>query len=284
VESIRAAIAVLALLSMPLEAAFSAPAVRGVNEVDGDLSADFACEVPNRLDVPDDEQAAYSRRLSQALAQGGISGLAPQHALLVDRNPNVQAAMLFRLTPGGDWRLTGAVPASTGLAGQYDHFETPVGVFAHTLDNPDFRAEGTFNENGIRGYGRTGMRVFDFGWILETRGWGDHHESPMRLQVHATDPDQLEGWLGVQRSKGCIRIPASFVVFLDRHGVLDEEYEAAAAAGHGSWVLRPDRAPNRWPGRYLVVVDSGAAQRPEWSPRPTGRLARVAPPQDCPVQ
>ena len=42
----------------------------------------------------------------------------------------------------------------------------------HSLANMDFRAEGTFNDNGIRGYGRKGMRVFDFGWVVSERGWG----------------------------------------------------------------------------------------------------------------
>jgi hypothetical protein len=40
-------------------------------------------------------------------------------------------------------------------------------VFEHTLDNPDFRAEGTVNEFGIRGYGTKGMRIFDFGCMIE---------------------------------------------------------------------------------------------------------------------
>jgi hypothetical protein len=188
--------------------------------------------------------------------------------LLVDRSVHVQAAFLVLRTDEPGWHWLGAAPVSTGRAGSFDHFVTPIGVFEHSLANPDFRAEGTFNANGIRGYGAKGMRVFDFGWRQAERGWGQGGCSPMRLQMHATDPDRLEPRLGLAASKGCIRIPASFNVFLDRHGVLDADYVAARAEGRSLWVLRPDWAPMPWPGRYLVVVDSGATTRPDWSPRP----------------
>lgn len=235
-----------------------------------------------RLDIPEPVQVEYALRLASALEAAGLRDLAPQHALLVDRSPRVQAALLYRLTPGGDWRFTGAAPVSTGLPGQFEHFATPTGVFANTLDNLDFRAEGTKNENGIRGYGRKGLRVFDFGWVAAPKGWGDHGMSVMRLQLHATDPDQLERWLGSARSKGCVRIPASFDEFLDRRAVLDAEYESAAADGRSFWLLRHDREGTRWPGRYLVVVDSQSATRPEWSPEPTGRARRTAKASGCP--
>jgi hypothetical protein len=45
----------------------------------------------------------------------------------------------------------------------------PLGVFEHSLDNPDFRAEGTRNEFGICGCGRKVVRVYDFGLPLPTR-------------------------------------------------------------------------------------------------------------------
>jgi hypothetical protein len=137
-------------------------------------------------------------------------------------------------------------------------------VYEHTLANPDFRAEGTRNDLGIMGYGDRGRRIFDFGWVETARGWGDRHAGLMRLQVHATDPDLLEPLLGRARSKGCIRIPAAVNEFLDRRGILDADYEEAAAQGRTHWVLRADRQPARWPGRYLVVVDSGRRTRPQW--------------------
>lgn len=228
----------------------------------------YAAEVERRLDVPPEAQAAVVTLLEAALAHAGLVELPAQHVLVVDRSPQVQAVFLLLRTPQARWRWVGASPVSTGRVGTFDHFRTPLGVFAHSLDNLDFRAEGTFNSNGIRGYGVRGMRVFDFGWVPAERGWGVGGLSPMRLQMHATDPDLLEPRLGRAESKGCIRIPAALNAFLDRHGVLDADYEAGLAQGRALWMLRADRTPLPWPGRWLVVVDSLAAQRPAWSPLP----------------
>jgi hypothetical protein len=228
----------------------------------------FASEVDRRLDVPPLAQQAVVRLLEQALARAGLWPLAAQQLLVVDRSPQVQAAFLLLRTPDGRWQWTGASPVSTGRVGSFDHFRTPLGVFAHSLDNLDFRAEGTVNSNGIRGYGVRGMRVFDFGWVQAERGWGSGGSSAMRLQMHATDPVLLEPRLGRVDSKGCIRIPASLNSFLDRHGVLDADYEQALARGKPLWMLRADRTPLPWPGRWLVVVDSQSRERPAWSPLP----------------
>jgi hypothetical protein len=173
--------------------------------------------------------------------------------------------MIFWKSEAGAFLLIGASPASSGQPGQYEHFETPVGVFEHTIDNPDFRAEGTRNDLGILGYGRKGMRIYDFGWVKAPKGWGDHAESIMRLQMHATDPDFLERRLGSAQSKGCIRIPASLNTFIDHYGILDANYESAAASGRRFFVLSSDREPTPWSGRYLVVVDSNRQKRPAWS-------------------
>jgi hypothetical protein len=185
--------------------------------------------------------------------------------LLIDRSPAVQAAFVFFVGESDEPYLVGGTRASTGKPGAYDYFVTPLGVFAHTPDNMDFRAEGTVNELGIRGYGAAGMRIYDFGWQVAVRSWEPPARSPMRLQVHATDP-ALEKYLGRVRSKGCIRIPATLNTFLDRYGILDADYEAHAAAGARMWVLRPDRIPVPGAGRYLVIVDSGRKSRPRWSP------------------
>ena len=56
-------------------------------------------------------------------------------------------------------------------------------------------------------------------------------------------------------------------MFLDRHGLLDADYEAAAAAGSDVPVLRGDRVATLFPGRFLVVVDSGRDARPSWAKR-----------------
>ncbi|MBU6490119.1 MAG: L,D-transpeptidase [Burkholderiales bacterium] len=237
------------------------------------LASQFESDVTRRLAVPPAAQSAYGERLQAALTGKGLGALVRQYVVLVDRNPNVQALFIyFRGDPAGKWTLIGASPVSTGWPGRYDHFVTPLGVFEHTPSNMDFRAEGTPNENGIRGYGARDMRIFDFGWTDAERGWGKGGISSMRFQMHATDPDKLEPLLGIRHSKGCVRIPNSLDRFLDHYGVLDAEYEAAADAGVGFWVLHSDRAVTPWAGRYLVVVDSGAKARPAWSPLPRREL------------
>ncbi|MDZ4146496.1 MAG: L,D-transpeptidase [Burkholderiales bacterium] len=233
----------------------------------------FALEVDRRLDVPAQAQQRYLALLDAALANAGLADLPMQTLVLVDRSVQVQAAFVVLRTPEKGWFWLGASPVSTGRVGSFDHFRTPVGVFAHSLDNPDFRSEGTYNQNHIRGYGERGMRVFDFGWTQAERGWGAGGQSTMRLQMHATDPDTLEPRLARPESKGCIRIAATLNVFLDRYGVLDADYEQALARGRSLWVMRADRTPVPWPGRYLVIVDSQATERPAWSPMPGAKQA-----------
>ncbi|WP_259644950.1 hypothetical protein [Burkholderia pseudomallei] len=239
------------------------------------LRAAFAQDVARRLNVPDAEQRAYGERLQQTLDANGLGELAREYVVLVDRAPNVQAVFLyFRTTRSNAWQMIGASPVATGLPGQYDHFVTPLGVFEHTPENMDFRAEGTTNDNGIRGYGQRDMRIYDFGWTDAERGWGKGGVSQMRFQMHATDPEYLEPLLGIRHSKGCVRIPASLNVFLDQHGILDAEYEARAAGGDPPWVLRAHRQVTPWAGRYLVVIDSQRKTRPAWSPAP-GKKAQA---------
>ncbi len=234
-----------------------------------DMRKRFAQEVTRRLNVPANEQRAYGERLQRALAAADLADLAGEYVAMVDRAPNVQALFIyFRATPANAWLLIGAAPVATGLPGQYDHFLTPLGVFHHSPDHMDFRAEGTTNENGIRGYGHRDMRIFDFGWIDGERGWGKGGKSAMRFQMHATDPDRLEPLLGIRHSKGCVRIPASLNTFLDRHGILDDDYQARVEAGKSLWVLRGDREISPIAGRYLVVIDSARKTRPAWSPLP----------------
>lgn len=254
-----------------------APAIDGARvEAEAAWSAEFDAEVDRRLEVPSAAREAVIALAEAALAQAERSVLAPQYVVVVDRNPQVQALFVLLRTPLRSWHWVGATPVSTGRVGEYDHFRTPLGVFDHLPEHGDFRAEGTFNANGIRGYGVRGMRVFDFGWIVAERGWGRGGRSPMRLQVHATDPARLEPRLGQAASKGCIRIPASLNVWLDRRGILDSEYELALAGGAPLWVMRADRRPTPWSGRYLVVVESMHKQRPDWAEPPRNRQAQEA--------
>lgn len=231
----------------------------------------FQREVDQRLDLPQGVQRLYAQLLEVALKNANTPITQSQYVLMVDRNPYVQAVFLYWLDSQAlseRWHFIGASPASTGKPGEFEHFITPLGVFAHSLENKDFRAEGTRNEFGVRGFGRKGMRVFDFGWVQGTRGWGCGGQSQMRLLLHATDPDYLEQRLGEAMSKGCIRIPATLNTFIDRYGLLDADYEQALAEAEKLWVLRADRIPTPWAGRYLVIVDSGITKRPAWSPAP----------------
>ena len=241
------------------------PAVLCFGADDGaGLSRAYAAEVDRRLSLPEAERAAYGDLLTKAVAEKNIS--AAQYFVLVDRSKFVQAVMIYWMSSDKVVYFIGASPVSTGRPGSFDHFTTPTGVFEHTIDNLDFRAEGTRNENGIRGYGIKGRRVFDFGWQQAERGWGKGGESTTRLQMHATDPALLEKRLGTVQSKGCIRIPATLDVFLDHYGILDAGYETAMAEGKSFWVLPKDREATPWSGRYLVIVDTGRRARPAWSP------------------
>ena len=210
------------------------------------LTLAFQTEVDRRLDVPQPDQLQYAQLLEGALASAGTLFMRSQYILALDRNPNVQAIFVYWLDAQAStdhFHFIGASPVSTGKPGRIGYFITPLGVFAHTLNNKDFRAEGTLNKLGIRGYGRKGMRVFDFGWVQGERGWGSGGQNQMRLLLHATDPDYLEKLLGKPSSKGCIRIPATLNTFIDRYGLLDADYEQAQANGKRLWVLRPDRTP-----------------------------------------
>jgi hypothetical protein len=145
--------------------------------------------------------------------------------------------------------------------GRFDHYITPRGVFHVTTAILGYRAEGTLNENGIRGLGAKGMRVWDFGWQMAAKGWdagpGKPDRIPIRLMMHATDPDRLEQRIGHPASEGCVRIPAAMNRFLDNHGVLDAEYERAAATEIRFRALLPkDRHPTTLAGNTMVVVDS----------------------------
>ncbi|MDQ0591091.1 L,D-transpeptidase [Variovorax paradoxus] len=238
----------------------------------------FTEQVDRRLEPPPEEAQRYGNLARDELRRAGIAGDQSEYALLVDRSASVQAIFVFWLPAGGAPVLIGAAPVSTGRPGGFEYFETPLGVFEHSVANHDFRAEGSRNEFGIRGYGEKGMRVFDFGWQQARRLWGRGGTSTMRLQMHATDPNRLEQRLGSAQSKGCIRIPASLNRLLDRLGVLDADYLRAKAEGTAPWVLPADQAPIEGAGRYLIVVDTGRFERPAWSPPPPGSRAAAPSP------
>jgi len=159
--------------------------------------------------------------------------------------------------PDGAWGSLGGTRVSTGQMGRRDYYLTPTGIFLHTDLILDWRAEGTFNSQHIRGLGVKGMRVWDFGWQRAAKGWGTGEEGDIRLLLHATDPDYLEKRLGRPASKGCVRIPAAMNRFLDRHGVLDADYEQAAKNDpRFEAMLLRERTPTALAGSALVIVDS----------------------------
>jgi len=239
------------------QAAWSAD---GAIQAEGDrLRAALERSVPTAMRGGKLADAIWIDLAARALSDAGYQIMQPHLVVVVDRNPRVQelAIVLVQVGPR-PWQVIGGSKVSTGQANRRGYFITPTGVFPHTPDIIDYRAEGTFNENHIRGLGIKGMRVWDFGWQVAQKGWlpaGEFGE--MRLLLHATDPDVLEQRLGRPASQGCVRIPAGMNRFLDVQGVLDAAYERAAAEDPRiAAVLLPERTPTWLAGQVMVVVDS----------------------------
>jgi hypothetical protein len=224
------------------------------------LQSDMANDVAN-LSMPSHyATAAVATRATTLMAATGQTIDEPQLVIVVDRNPAVERLYLLLARPSGPqaWRALGSARVSTGQAGRKDYYITPVGVFAHTGAILDFRAMGTYNEHHVRGLGLAGMRVWDFGWQWALKGWhSDGEGGDIRLQMHATDPTLLEQRLGRPASEGCVRVSSSMNRFLDKHGVLDADYEQEAAQdARYRALLAQDRTPTPIAGRLLVVIDS----------------------------
>jgi hypothetical protein len=236
--------------------------------------------VPGALAWSPAREAAWIGQVRAAFAASDSTIDAPQVLVAVDRNPAVEQIAVMLAQPRGPWRVLGGGRVSTGQGGRRDYYLTPIGVFAHTDAILDFRAEGTVNENGVRGLGTQGMRVWDFGWHYAIKGWrSDGEGGDIRLQMHATDPALLEPRLGHPASEGCVRVSSAMNRFLDRFGVLDADYERAAADDiRYRALLLADRTPTPLAGRLLVVFDSRqpagalptAAFRPADLPPPEG--------------
>jgi hypothetical protein len=221
----------------------------------------LAHEVPRLVSRSDAADVQWIALVRAELTTAGMAVDRPQLLVAVDRNPRVQQLALILASPGSDWKILGGTHVSTGSMGRFDHYITPRGVFHVTTAILGYRAEGTLNENGIRGLGAKGMRVWDFGWQVAAKGWnagpGKPDRIPIRLMMHATDPDRLEQRIGRPASEGCVRIPSTMNRFLDNHGVLDSEYERAAATEIRFRALLPkDRHPTTLAGNTMVVVDS----------------------------
>lgn len=185
--------------------------------------------------------------------------LPSQYFVFVDRNVKKQ---LIAVGYYDGWvrgiDIIGWDKCSTGnpAHGRDYHF-TPPGMFANTLDHFSFRAAGTRNARGFRGYGAKNSRVWDFGYQPTTKPIrGVEQWREIRLLMHATDPDHAEQLLGAPQSKGCVRISAKLNKFLDLNGIIDAEYEAKSDLKSVGWLLLKDREPVANAGKYLIVGDS----------------------------
>lgn len=182
---------------------------------------------------------------------------APEFLVVVNRHPKVQSVSVV-ITDGKTIEYIGSSKVSTGHLDRKLYFQTPVGIFENKREFGNYRAEGTKNENGVRGLGKKGMRVFDFGWQDSVASWGARGPASIRLQMHATDPDLLESRLGTPASKGCVRIQTGMNAFIDQYGVLDKNYTATATDAPG-WVLSKHKQSDKYDGRYMVVMEQAPA-------------------------
>jgi hypothetical protein len=265
------------LATAPVEAPPKAPGEAArtttpfdINKEVARLKAALHQEVPKLiLDTPNIARG-WIIRAQEMVGASDLNINHPQVLVVVDRNPRVQQLRLVLARTEGSWLSLGGTKVSTGQTGRFDYYVTPTGVFLHTDLILDWRAQGTFNEHHIRGLGSKGMRVWDFGWQTAIKGWGTEETGEIRLLLHATDPDYLERRLGRRASKGCVRIPDAMNRFLDRHGILDADYERAATDDpRFAALLLPDRTPTPLAGDALVIIDSS-------QPLPTAKPEPVA--------
>lgn len=235
-----------------------APAPMDVDAEIVRLRGALSREVPHLVARTPERDSEWLRLAQAALAAAGHALDRPQLLVVVDRSPRVQQLSILVARPDAPWSVIGATKVSTGQPGRRDYYITPTGVFLHTDAILGFRAQGTPNENGIRGFGAKGMRVWDFGWKPATKGWrADGEQGDIRFLMHATDPAHLEQRLGRPASQGCVRVSSAMNRFLDRHGVLDSDYERAALEDRRFRALLPaDRTPGPLGGHALIVVDS----------------------------
>ncbi len=161
------------------------------------LRLTLAHEVPHAMFPDAADNAEWISRTKAEFAAWPYKLNGPQLLVAVDRNPAVQQMRIILAVPGGQWEVIGGGKVSTGRSGRKDYYITPTGVFPHTDAILDYRAEGTYNENHIRGLGIKGMRVWDFGWQMAQKGWqGNGDLGEIRMLMHATDPDYLAQRLG----------------------------------------------------------------------------------------
>ena len=196
------------------------------------------------------------------MAKNGVAFPGSQYFVYVDRNPSAQFVTVgFYDQVENRIEFLGTDLVSSGNVEKGgDYFETPTGVFENLVENFSYRAMGTPNQDGWRGLGAKDSRVWDFGDQKSVKKYKEGNTiSQMRLLMHSTDPDKGEQRLGRIDSKGCVRISQGLNRFLDAYAILDQNYEEWAKSKPDSWLLKKDRHPVAYPGRYLIIGDSAQA-------------------------
>ena len=105
--------------------------------------------------------------------------------------------------------------------------------------------------------------------------------------MHATDPAYLARRIGRPASEGCVRVPADMNRFMDRHGVLDADYQQMATYDAAYRAIlsdkcRPDAARRRRAGGDQLLERAAhphpvveAALRTRRGPDPTTDARRA---------
>ena len=218
---------------------------------------------------------------AEMLRRTGTTLTGPQVVLIVDRAPSVQRLWLVLYDQSNPpWPVIAAVKVSTGKPGRKEHFRTPIGVFTNTPAIFGYRAQGTLNENGIRGNGIKGMRVWDFGWQT-TDDWRTSGAiTSIRLEMHATDPTFLASRLGRPDFRGLYPHPRRIQPFprpfrparfpTDTAGPYRSGHRRTAAARRSAVCIRRSYGDR---GRY--VGPRRAALRSGGSARDSNALCRM---------
>jgi hypothetical protein len=217
----------------------------------------LALVAPNGPHMTAARQATLIALGQRMVLAGHLFFLRPQLLLLVDRAAATQIMAVTLVTPDGLWQILGTSHVSTGKPGRKEHYKTPVGVLLNNGAELGYRAQGTYNQNHIRGLGVKGMRVWDFGWRT-TDDWRYAKSTiEIRVEMHATDPAILAHRIGRPDSEGCIRVSAALNKFLDRRGIIDADLRAFAVRDISYRALLPAHAdPTPLAGDAVVVIDS----------------------------
>ena len=191
------------------------------------------------------------------------TGAKPQgFFLIVDRSISSQTMDLM-YAQNNEWYYITSTHVSTGKPGRKEHFKTPTGVFIYNGDIMGYRALGTYNQNHIRGIGLKNSRVWDFGW-QSTEDWKTPGATTqIRMEMHATDPANLEHRIGRPDSEGCIRIHADVNKLLDEYGILDHDTNMDAQSGDNGWasLLGSHHHFLNSAGNTLIIIDSSTSQK-----------------------